>query len=242
MSLASIAQDLLSVDHLSARLGDFRLHDISFNIEPGQVTGLLGHNGAGKTTTFRLIMGIVRKDFGHVSLGGFDHLRDEKEFKQRVGFVQEESFFYNGMTVAEFCAFVSPFYCNWNKELSQQLLQALDLPGDKKLGQLSKGLRTKVSLVVALSHQPSVLLLDEPTSGLDPRARVEVLKLLQRIAHQGATAVLFSTHNLHEVDQIADRLIIVDRGRVLAEESLAALRCKTGAAWNLEHYYLELVQ
>src|ERR1035437_11179011 len=108
MSVARIAQDSLIVDRLSARLGEFQLHEISFKLEPGQVTALLGHNGAGKTTTLRLIMGIVRKDSGHVSLGGLDHLRDEKEFKQRIGFVQEESFFYNRMTVTEFCAFVSP--------------------------------------------------------------------------------------------------------------------------------------
>lgn len=242
MIVASGTQDPLIVDRLCARLGDFRLDDISFRIEPGQITALLGQNGAGKTTALRLIMGIVRKDFGHVSLSGLDHLRDEKEFKRRIGFVQEESFFYNGITVAEFVAFVSRFYCDWNKELSQHLLQALDLPRDKRLGKLSKGVRTKVSLVVALSHDPSVLLLDEPMSGLDPRARFELLKLLRRVAHEGGTAVLFSTHDLHEVDQIADRVIIVDRGRVLADESLGALRCRAGASWNLEHYYLELVQ
>jgi ABC-2 type transport system ATP-binding protein len=241
-TIASSAQIPLIVDRLTTRLGDFQLKDISFNIEPGQVAALLGHNGAGKTTTLRLIMGIVRKDSGRVSLGGLDHLRDQKRFKRRIGFVQEESFFYNGMTVAEFVAFASCFYCDWNKGLSQHLLQTLDLPKDKRLGQLSKGMRTKVSLVVALSHEPSVLLLDEPTSGLDPRARVEILKLLQRVAHEGGTAVLFSTHNLHEVDQIADRLIILDRGNILADENLAALRCQTRAAWNLEHYYLELVQ
>jgi ABC-2 type transport system ATP-binding protein len=242
MITASSAQDPLIVDRLSARLGDFRLDSVSFNIAPGQVTALLGHNGAGKTTTLRLIMGMVRKDFGHVSLAGLDHLRDEKEFKKRIGFVQEESFFYNGMTVAEFLAFVSCFYRDWNQELSRHLLQALALPRDKGLGQLSKGMRTKVSLVAALSHEPGVLLLDEPTSGLDPRARVEILKLLQSVAHEGGTAVLFSTHNLHEADQIADRVIIVDRGRVLADEYLAALRCKTGTSWSLERYYLELVQ
>jgi ABC-2 type transport system ATP-binding protein len=242
MSVVASAQDPLIVDHLSTRLGDFHLHDISFHIEPGQVTALLGHNAAGKTTTLRLVMGIVRKDLGHVSLGGLDHQRDEKEFKQRIGFVQEESFFYKAMTVAEFAAFASSFYCDWNQELSQQLLQTLDLPRDKKLGELSNGMRTKVSLLVALSHEPSVLLLDEPTSGLDPRAKVETLSLLQRAAHEGGTAVLFSTHNLHEVDQIADRVIILDRGRVVADESLTTLRGKSGASWNLQHYYLELVQ
>jgi len=235
-------RDPLIVDRLSARLGDFHLDAVSFNIEPGQVTALLGHNGAGKTTTLRLIMGIVRKDSGHVSLSGLDHLRDEKEFKQRIGFVQEESFFYGGMTIAEFCAFVSSFYGDWNRELSRQLLHTLDLPEDKKLGQLSKGMRMKAGLVVALAHEPGVLLLDEPTSGLDPRARVEILKLLQKLAHQDGTAVLFSTHNLHEVDQIADRVIVVDRGRVLADESLAALRRSAGSSWSLERYYLELVQ
>ncbi len=241
MSAASIVHDPLIVDRLSARLGDFRLHEISFKVEAGQVTALLGHNGAGKTTTLRLMMGIVRKDSGKVSLGGFDHLLNEKEFKQRIGFVQEESFFYNGMTVAAFIAFVSRFYSNWNEELAQQLLDTLQLPRTKKLGQLSKGMRTKVSLVAALSHQPSVLLLDEPTSGLDPRARSETLKLLRRVAHEDGVAVLFSTHNLYEVDQIADRVIVVDQGRVLADESLSALRSQTGTSWNLEEYYLEMV-
>jgi ABC-2 type transport system ATP-binding protein len=241
MTAASSARDPLMVDRLSARLGDFHLDAVSFYIQPGQVTALLGHNGAGKTTTFRLIMGIVRKDSGDVSLGGLDHLRDEKEFKRRIGFVQEEGFFYNAMTVAEFVAFVERFYGNWNRDLSERLLRTFDLPRHKKLARLSKGMRMKVALVVALSHEPGVLLLDEPTSGLDPRARVETLGLLQKVAHEDGTAVLFSTHNLHEVDQIADRVIVVDRGRVLADESLAALRRRTGLSWSLEQYYLELV-
>ncbi|MFZ1084588.1 MAG: ABC transporter ATP-binding protein [Terracidiphilus sp.] len=217
------------------------MQEISFKLEPGQITALLGHNGAGKTTTLRLIMGIVRKESGSVSLSGFDHQLDEKEFKRRIGFVQEESFFYNGMTIAEFVAFVSDFYCDWNEALAQRLFQSLEISTDNKLGELSKGMRTKVSLVVALSHQPSVLLLDEPTSSLDPRARVETLKLLQRAACDDAAAVLFSTHNLHEVEQIADRVIIVEHGRVLANESLIALRSQSSNSWNLEKYYLELV-
>src|ERR1039458_4797936 len=106
MIAASNARDPLMVAPPSARLGDFKLDAISFNIEPGRVTALLGHNGAGKTTTFRLIMGIVRKDFGHVSLGGLDHVRNEKEFNSPTAYVAEEGFLYNAMTVAEFVAFV----------------------------------------------------------------------------------------------------------------------------------------
>jgi ABC-2 type transport system ATP-binding protein len=242
MSTPCAAQELLVVDRLCAQLGTFRLHDLSFSIEPGRVTALLGHNGAGKTTTLRLIMGLVRKDGGRVSLGSLDHVQDEIDFKQRIGFVQEESFFYGGMTVTEFVEFASGFYSDWNRDLSGRLLRTLDLSGDKKLGQLSKGMRTKVSLVVALSHEPSVLLLDEPTSGLDPRSRIEVLKVIHAVGHENGKAVLFSTHNLHEVEQIADRMIVVDRGRVLAEEDLASLRLKHGQAWSLETYYLELVR
>jgi ABC-2 type transport system ATP-binding protein len=239
---ASVAQDPLIVDRLGVRLGGFQLDNISFHVEPAKVTALLGHNGAGKTTLCRLIMGIVRKDSGNVSLGGFDHWRHEKEFKQRVGFLQEESYFYKGMTVGEFVAFVSRFYHHWNRELSEHLLRTFNLPGNKKLGHLSKGMRLKVNLVVTLSHEPSVLLLDEPTSGLDPRARLESLRLLHSIGHEEARAVLFSTHHLHEVEQIADRVILLDRGRVRADESLASLRRVAGPSWSLEQYYLERVQ
>ena len=235
------ARDPLIVDGLSVRLGDFHLDAISFQVEPGRVTALLGHNGAGKTTTLRLVMGIVRKDRGRVTLGGLDHVRDEIAFKQRVGFVQEESFFYGRMTISELCAFVAPFYRDWNEERSRQLRHTLDLPGNRRLSELSKGMRMKAGLVAALSHAPDVLLLDEPTSGLDPRARVEVLKVMRESAHDRGTAVLFSTHNLHEVEQLADRAVIVDRGRVLADESLDRLRRGAGSSWSLEEYYLDMV-
>lgn len=226
---------------LTARLGQFHLDAVSFRVVPGQVTALLGHNGAGKTTTFRLIMGIVRKDSGDVRSGTLDHLRDEREFKQRVGFVQEESFFYGAMTVNELVRFVSPFYRNWNRHLAEDLIRKLDLPRDKKLAQFSKGMRMKTSLVIALSHQSRVLLLDEPTSGLDPRARVEFLTRLQRVAHEEGAAALFSTHNLYEVDRVADRVIVIDGGRVIADEDLATLRRVRGSSWTLEQYYLELI-
>jgi ABC-2 type transport system ATP-binding protein len=111
----------------------------------------------------------------------------------------------------------------------------------KRLAELSKGTRTKVSLLAAVSHGPDVLLLDEPTSGLDPRSRAEVLRLLKTMAHAEGRAVLFSTHNLSEVEQIADRVIVVERGRIIVNERLEELRRSAGSAWTLENYYLELV-
>jgi ABC-2 type transport system ATP-binding protein len=241
MIAASGSREGLVVDRLNARLGQFHLETVSFRVVPGHVTALLGHNGAGKTTTFRVIMGMVRKDSGQVRLGALDHVQDERRFKQRTGFVQEESFFYSAMTVCELAAFVSPFYDNWNSDLAEKLIRMFDLPRDRKVAEFSKGMRMKTSLVLALSHEPDVLLLDEPTSGLDPRARVEILTRLQSAAHEGGAAVLFSTHNLYEVDRVADRVIVVDRGRVLADEDLAGLRRAGGSSWTLEQYYLELV-
>jgi ABC-2 type transport system ATP-binding protein len=241
VSTNCVGLDELVVDRLSVRLGRFHLNSLSFRVAPGQITALLGHNGAGKTTTFRAIMGMVRKDSGDVRLGALDHVRDEREFKRQAGFVQEESFFYGAMTAGDLVRFVAPFYVNWDSGLADRLIQAFDLPRDVKLSRFSKGMRMKTSLVIALSHSPRVLLLDEPTSGLDPRARVEVLTRLRSVAHEGGAAVLFSTHNLHEVDRVADRVVVVDRGRLLADEDLATLRQRGGAPWTLEQYYLELV-
>ncbi len=239
----STKRETLKVENLSVRLGAFSLDGISFCLQPGQVTGLLGHNGAGKTTTLRLIMGMVRKDAGSIRIGDLDCQKDEKAFKRRIGFVPEECYFYNRMTVCELIDFVKGFHRGWNEEACSHLLDILDLETGKKIGQLSKGMRMKVNLLLALAYEPDVLLLDEATAGLDPRSRIEVLNLLSITAHEHGRAVLFSTHILHEVEQIADRIIILDHGRVLSDENLDRLRSKVrnSNSWSLEKYYLELI-
>ena len=230
----------LVVRDLSLCFTSFELNRVSLTVEPGEVAALLGHNGAGKTTTLRLIMGMVRKDGGSVRVGGLDHTRDERAFKIRVGFVPEEGFFYGKMRVKELLAFVADFYPGWDAELCARLAKSLNVPLDKRLGELSKGTRTKVSLLAAVSHHPDVLLLDEPTSGLDPRSRAEVLRLMKDLASAEGRGVLFSTHNLHEVEQIADRVVVVQNGSVIAHERLQDLRRNAGGAWSLETFYLEV--
>lgn len=228
----------LVVDRLAVRLGSFHLKGASFTVEPGQITALLGHNGAGKTTILRLIMGLVRKDAGTVSIGG---LTSETEIKRRVGFVPEEASFYERMTVSGLLEFTSRFYPGWNPALCARLLDALSVDPRQRLGTLSKGVRMKVSLVAALAHRPEVLLLDEPTSGLDPRSRAVFLTLLRAIAVEEGCAVLLATHNLNEVERTAARIVIVERGRIVENASLPALRERGGESWSLERHYLELV-
>jgi ABC-2 type transport system ATP-binding protein len=231
----------LSVEDLSVELRGFRLDTVSFRVEPGAVTAFLGQNGAGKTTTLRLIMGMLRKDGGRVALGSLDHLREARAFKQRIGFVPEESSFYQRMRIADLIRFAAPFYDDWNEHLCAELMRMFALAPEKRVGELSKGTRMKVALIIALAHEPDVLLLDEPTCGLDPRAQREVLRLLRGLAHEQGRAVLVSTHNLPEVERIGDRVIVIDRGRILADESLPALAQAAGTSWRLEDYYLGLV-
>ena len=234
----------LSVSGLSVAFRRFSLQDISFSLPGGSVTALLGHNGAGKTTTLRLIMGLMRKDSGTVLLDESIPHEDEIAFKHRVGFVPEEGYFYGRMTIAQIITFVAPFYRQWNQERCMRLVRDLNLDLDRKISELSKGTRMKLSFLLAFSHDPDILLADEPTSGLDPRSRAEVIQLMQRAAHDEGRAVLFSTHNLQEVETIADRIIIVNRGQVLVQNDLEQLRLDHAhdPEWTLQTYYFEKVK
>jgi ABC-2 type transport system ATP-binding protein len=232
----------LRVEGLSTRFSGFHLQGITFDVKPGEIVGLLGENGAGKTTTLRLIMGMLRKDAGGAHLGDLDHLRDEKAFKRRVGYVSEESFFYRSMSVARLLAFVAGFFPDWDAAACAALLGRLGLDPARRVGELSKGMRTKLALVVALARRPDVLILDEPTSGLDPRSRVQLFEILERSARAEGCAVLLSSHIVEEIDRTADRVVILAHGRVVVDERLPDLRALANSdrEWSLERYFLEM--
>lgn len=230
--------DALVVDGLRVDLPGFALGPISFTVPPETAVGFLGENGAGKTTTLRLIMSMLRKTGGTARIGGWDHRRDEAAFKRQLGFVSEETYFYAAMTVGETVDLVARFHEEWDHAYAERLLRELRLGRAMMAGKLSKGMRTKLGLVLALSHHPSVLLLDEPTSGLDPRMRVEVLRLLDEAAHEHGVGVLFSTHTVEEVERIADRVLILRGGAVAADCTLASLQKSAGPATSLEAFLL----
>jgi ABC-2 type transport system ATP-binding protein len=238
VSVAAVDAQALVVDGLRVDLPGFTIGPVSFTVPPGTIIGFLGENGAGKTTTLKLIMGMLRKSGGSTRIGALDHRRDEAAFKRRLGFVSEETYLYAAMTIGETVDFVARFHDDWDGRYADRLLRELGLHPAMIAGTLSKGMRTKLSLVLALSHHPSVLLLDEPTSGLDPRMRVEVLQLLERAAHQRGCGVLFSTHSVEEVERIADRVLILRRGAIVADGELATLRASRGASWSLEQFFL----
>ena len=202
------------------------LAGLDLRVPRGAICGLLGRNGAGKTTTIKILLGMVRPTSGQARVFGLaaDDARASVEIRSRTGFVSEDKDLYGGMTVAELMRFSSRFYPTWRADLASEYLRELDLRADAAAKDLSRGMRTKLALLLALSTGAELLILDEPTSGLDPAAIEQVLQVLVKLASRDGTTVLFSTHQLTEVDQIADHVAIVDRGRVALDGSLDDVR------------------
>ncbi len=191
------------------------VRDLSIEIPTGTALGFLGPNGAGKTTTIKMLMGLLGRDAGTVHVLGVDPAADPLAVRRRVGYVPEQHFIYRWMRVREAVAFCRTFYPTWNDRLCGELLTQFDLDPHQKVGHLSKGTVVKLSLLIALAHEPELLLLDEPMAGLDPIAREELLDgVLQTICHRGIT-VLLSSHTLSDVQRVADSVAIINHGRLL---------------------------
>ncbi len=202
------------------------LAGLDLRVPRGAICGLLGRNGAGKTTTIKVLLGMVRPTSGQARVFGLaaDDDRASVAIRSRTAFVSEDKDLYSGMTVDGLLRFTAPFYPKWRADLASSYLAQLELRADAAVTTLSRGMRTKLALLLALSTGAELLILDEPTSGLDPAATEAVLKILVRHASGDGTTVLFSSHQLADVDQIADHIAIVDRGRVVVDGALDDVR------------------
>jgi ABC-2 type transport system ATP-binding protein len=202
------------------------LAGLDLNVPRGAICGLLGRNGAGKTTTIKVLLGMARPTSGQARVFGLPaaDAKASVAIRSRAAFVGEDKDLYGGMTVAEIVRFTSAFYPKWRADLASTLLVELELRGDAAIKDLSRGMRTKLALLLALATGAELLILDEPTSGLDPAATEQILKILVRQAGRDGTTVLFSSHQLADVDQIADHIAIVDRGRVSVAGALDDVR------------------
>lgn len=199
-------------------------NEVDLTVREGTTFGLLGPNGAGKSSLIRILMGLSSADSGEVRLFGENARVHSPALRQRIGYVPEVHFVYRWMTVGEVLRFVRRLYPLWDRDLVEQMLSAFELPLKKKVGSLSKGMTTKLSLVLALAHNPDLLILDEPTSGLDPLIREEFLEsVLQRHLCKGRT-VFFSSHHFDDVERVADDVGIFVDGRFIALGSVDDLR------------------
>ncbi len=217
---------VIETDDLSKRYGRVTaVERLSLAVPRGQITAFLGRNGAGKSTTIKMLLGIVRPTAGKGMVLGrhIENARDSRELRRNVAYVAENKGLYRYFTVDEMIRFTRSFYRDWRPETEQRLLENYELPRSRKVKALSKGMRTKLSLLLALARRPELLILDEPSEGLDPVSIEEFLQALVAAASEGVT-IFFSSHQIAEVERIADRVCIIDRGRLAIEFSMDQLR------------------
>ncbi len=193
----------------------FQLNDVDLRLEKGHIMGFIGPNGAGKSTTMRIIMGLIGADSGHVEVLGHRVPDEQVAAKWNIGFASEDMRLYKAATVGWHMNFMKSIYPSWDDDYALALLSRFDIPADLRVKGLSHGQRVKAGLLLALARRPQILLLDEPTTGLDPVARTEVLNELIDVVADEDRAVLFSSHNTRDVEQISDQITFLDRGRII---------------------------
>lgn len=222
----------VSVENISKYYGQQKAVDsVSFNLNPGEVTGFIGPNGAGKSTSMKIICGLIEPDEGRVLFDDLSLSGSPLEIKQKLGFLPESNPLYYDQYVLEYLQFVGKIYKL--KNLNARIKEVVQLTGleperKKKIGQLSKGYKQRVGLAQALIHDPEVLILDEPTTGLDPNQLTEIRDLIKSIARN--KTVLLSTHILQEVEAICHRVLMINKGRIVTNESTETL--KSGSSGN----------
>ena len=210
---------VLELNNLTKRYDTFTLDSVNMSLEEGFIMGLVGQNGAGKTTIIKLILGLLKRDNGSIHIFGKDIDEDADEIKQQIGFVLDESDWYDSFTIREMVKIISTFYDNWDQTIFEKYLKSFNLEEASRIDSLSKGMKMKFSLAVALSHDAKLIIMDEPTSGLDPIIRDEVLEILQKIIADGGKSILFSSHISSDIDKIADYITFIHEGRIIFSKS-----------------------
>jgi ABC-2 type transport system ATP-binding protein len=200
------------------------LDGVSLDVPAGSVFGFLGRNGAGKTTTIQILLGLLAPQSGRCSVGGHDPKTDAVAVRRAVGYVAEDQRMYDWMRVEQIVKWTGSFYPTWDDAYARQLLRQFDLPPRDKIKTLSKGQNTRLALLLALAHRPKIVILDDPTLGLDPIARKEFLRSVITLLQAQGTTVFFSSHLLYEIEPVADRIAILDRGQIVKAAPTDELR------------------
>ena len=204
----------LEVQALCKAYTDFRLDAVSFSLPAGNIMGFVGQNGAGKTTTIRCILNMAKRESGQIDVFGLDNIKDELAVKEELGAVFDEIFFVDTWQVGEIEKIIKGFYSQWDSALYAGYIEKFELPPDKQVKDLSRGMKMKLMLAVAMCHGAKLLILDEPTSGLDPVARDELLDILGEYVADDQKSVFFSTHITSDLERIADYITMIDHGKI----------------------------
>ena len=211
----------LEVRGLGKTYPAFTLKDVSFDVPQGAIVGFIGRNGAGKSTTLKSILGLVHPDGGAVSFFGQDVRQHEREFKEQIGVVLGGIDFYPKKKVKAITDVTRRFYRNWNDEKYRHYLELFSIDEEKRVDQLSSGMKVKYLLALALSHNAKLLILDEPTSGLDPVSRDELVELFRAIVADGQRSILFSTHITSDLEKCASHITFIKDGEIFHSSTVA---------------------
>lgn len=207
---------LMRVTGLTKRYKTFTLDRVAFDIPKGYIMGFAGQNGAGKSTTIKCMMQLIGYDEGNIELFGDKEGKQPEQLKERIGYVSEEQYFYEEMTVEWTGRFVGSFYKKWDGELFRRLLDRFHVNPRKKVKELSRGMKVKLSLSLAMAHHPELLILDEPTSGLDPVIRNELLDVFLEIIQNENRSIFFSSHISSDIEKVADYITVIHDGKIIA--------------------------
>lgn len=208
-------ENVIEVDGLCKQYDWFALKDVSFSVPMGSITGFIGQNGAGKTTTIYTILNIIQHDAGTIRVLGKDSVREEQAVKEEIGVVFDEMGYHDVMTPVQLNKMMRHVYRDWQEETFFAYLERFGLAAKKKCGQFSRGMRMKLQIAVALSHQARLLVMDEPTSGLDPIVRNEILDIFQEFVEEEEHTILMSSHIIGDLERIADKIVFIHQGEIL---------------------------
>ena len=208
-------QNNIELQNVSKKYKDFELKDISFNVPQGCIVGLIGENGAGKTTTIKSLLNIISSE-GSIKIFGKDIKKNEIKIKEEIGIVLDDSFLSEYLTAKQVNSIMKEFYKNWDEEKYSSFLKQFDLPINKLIKDFSSGMKMKLKIATAISHNPKLLILDEPTSGLDPVVRNEILDIFRKYIEEDETrSILLSTHITTDLEHLSDYIVFIEKGKLI---------------------------
>ncbi len=208
-------ENILEITNLNKKYKDFELKNVNIKLPKGMIMGLIGENGAGKSTTIKSILNVINTDSGEIKIFEKDNIRNEKEIKEDIGVVLDDSFLSDYLTPNDINKIMKNIYKNWDEKLYFRYMEDFKLPLDKRSKEFSSGMKMKLKIAVSLSHHPKLLILDEPTSGLDPVARAEILDIFQDFIQDEEHGIFVSSHITSDLEHIADYITFISNGEVI---------------------------
>ena len=226
-------KNAIEINGLTKKYDGFVLDNISFNVPKGSIMGFIGQNGAGKTTTIRLLLNLIKRDSGTINMLGLDNLTHEREIKEQISAVFDEIPFHDVLTANNLSVILSDIFAQWDKNTFFDYLDRFSIPRKKKIGEFSKGMKMKLQIAAALSHNAKLLIMDEATTGLDPVVRNEILDIFLEYLQDENNSILLSSHITTDIEKIADTVTFIDKGKILISggkdeiiESHGLIKCK----------------